>query len=600
MFQSKKKPSHLLLSGSVISQPVAEKNSLSVIVSVYKKKVLLYILLLTVLALPVVILLFRPAEHVYFRYPLNISPELAASFGEVRDNHFHMGLDLRTKGRENFPVYAIADGFISRVQISENGFGKAVYVTHPNGTTSVYAHLRRFNDELEVFVHKQQYAQEKWEQDIRFKAGDFPINKGSLIALSGNTGTSEGPHLHIEIHNTKTNNSINPQIAGFSIRDNIAPVINSIYWYNKSNSIYQSNGNKLLLIKTSSIDQPLEIAAPRIVLGIEATDKNALTRFQLGIYKASLYMDDMLMHRFTMDELSEADTRYVNACIDYKEYNRSGKTIQLLTSLPGNHNTMFSRSSADGVLDIHDGRVHHVAIVIADAAGNTTTEDFYIRYTGAQSYINNYPAGTLFIIPGKDTTLRYGQSVVHFDKTTFFDIAPLLLKEEQLQGKDAISVRLHLFPETIPIYDSIQVSLATTLQQLDSLRKHTVIQFKNRSGRYIVKGIWHKNSMTGYLPQMGAVQLIVDTTAPVIKVENPSVVRFSPEDSYIRIVCKDNLGFIADFRGTIDGHWVAFEKKGNVFTYQPDSYCKTGPHTVSITVADIAGNTATKSFTIIR
>ncbi len=597
MYRQKKQSSGLLISGSMVSKKYTADDAIATLTR-SKKKHYWYIIIGIVLLLPVGWYWLRSSPAVYFSYPLGISPELAASFGEVRKDHFHMGLDLRTKGRENFPVYAIADGFISRIQISEKGFGKAVFVTHPNGITSVYAHLNRFSNDLEKHIHQQQYQQQQWEQDISFPKDRFPVQKGDLIARSGNTGTSEGPHLHLELRNTLTGKSINPQTAGFAVPDNVHPVIKNIYWYNKQGSIYETNATRLTF--TTASDQTVEVSSPYIVLGIETFDKSAETRFQLGIYKATLYMDDLLMHHLSMDELADNDTRYVNAGIDYKEYVASRKTIQLLTTLPGNKLALFSRSPANGVLDIHDQKAHYIRIEIQDAAGNISSIAFYIRFNGIKQASMSYPHNVVFIPAGKDTILQQGQTMLHISKNTLFDRVPVFITTTNTSRKNTASPCIDIYPFTTPVYDSLEITIPTTLSKEDTLRKHVVMLAQTSTGRSVVKGTWNNNTMTGRLPGFGTVQMVIDTIPPSIALMNPRNARFPSDDGVVRVVCKDNLGNIAAFRATIDGNWAAFERKGNVFTYQPDEYCRAGVHDLTITASDIAGNITSQTFTIIR
>jgi murein DD-endopeptidase MepM/ murein hydrolase activator NlpD len=190
-----------------------------------KRARLLWLLLIAPILIAAVLYRSNQYPKGYYGSPLGIKVELAANFGEVRTDHYHMGLDIRTNGKENLPVYATADGYISRVTIEEGSFGKAIYITHPNGTMSVYGHLNKFMPALEDIVRTKQYKDERWEQDIHFTNTDLPVWKGMLVAYSGNTGASEGPHLHFEVRDVHTGNNLNPLQNGFGLKDNIAPVV---------------------------------------------------------------------------------------------------------------------------------------------------------------------------------------------------------------------------------------------------------------------------------------------------------------------------------------------------------------------------------------
>lgn len=167
----------------------------------------------------------------YYVHPLDIKLNLAGSFGEIRANHFHSGLDIKTNQREGLPVYAVADGYISRVRIQIGGFGYALYIDHPNGTTSVYAHLQRFNPKIALFLKNQQYKSKSFAVDYPLTPIEIPVKKGELIAYSGNSGSSGGPHLHFEIRNTKTEQTINPLLFGIKVEDTIKPTITGLYLY---------------------------------------------------------------------------------------------------------------------------------------------------------------------------------------------------------------------------------------------------------------------------------------------------------------------------------------------------------------------------------
>lgn len=596
MFYQKKQSPGLLISGSIIAKENIARAKIAFSPG-SKKKHYGFIIIGLIALLLLAAYYLRPFPSTYLSYPLTISPELAASFGEVRKDHFHMGLDLRTKGRENLPVLAIADGFISRVQVSENGFGKAVYVTHPNGMTSVYAHLSRFSEAVEKCVHRQQYQQEQWEQDLRFPKDSFPVRKGEVIARSGNTGTSEGPHLHMELRNTATGNSLNPQREGLTVSDNMHPVIKNIYWYNKRGSIYETNAIRLPL--TAGTQQVVEVSSPRIILGVETFDKNAATRFLLGIYKATLYMDDQLKHHFSMDEIPQNDTRYVNGSIDYNEFVAGRKTIQLLATLPGNRLALFSKAPESGVLDLSDQKVHRIKIAVQDAAGNNTEMAFAIRFNGVKQLPLSRSKNVVWGVPGKDVVLQHGQTIVRVGKNVLFDSVPVAIAATNTLYANAVSQRIDISPSGVPLYDSLEITMPCTLAKEDVLRQRVVMLVQTAMGRAVIKGVWNNYKMTSKLPGFGVVQLVTDTIPPSISLVNAMDTYLPAEERTVRVVCKDNLG-VAAFRATIDGHWVVFERKGNVFTYLPDEYCEPGTHNLVITVSDIAGNSATQTFSIVR
>ena len=179
------------------------------------------------------------AQNRSFDYPLSVKPLLNANFGEMRPNHFHMGLDLNTGARENLPIYAPADGYLSRIKIESGGFGRALYFNHSNGTTTVYAHMNSFLSAVEQFLEQKQYEQETWKIDLQVPAGKFTVKKGQLIGYSGNTGASEGPHVHFEVRDTKTENCLNPLRNGISMEDNLAPEVLKLALYDYDKSMYE-------------------------------------------------------------------------------------------------------------------------------------------------------------------------------------------------------------------------------------------------------------------------------------------------------------------------------------------------------------------------
>ena len=245
----------------------------------------------------------------YFRNPLGIPLQLSANFGEVRKDHFHMGLDIRTQQKENLPVYAAADGYISRVSIEQGGYGKAIYIQHPAGYTTVYGHLNSFYDTLEQFLKSKQYYDEQWEQDFSLSPQQFPVKKGQFIAFSGNTGASGGPHLHFEIRDSRTGYNLNPMLFDLGIPDNIAPYLQGLYWYDRRYSTYQTSPQRIPVTKLASgyrtTDSLVRLGSPLVSFGIRAEDKTNNSPFLFGVYEAGIWVDDSLRCYFQLNNFSD-------------------------------------------------------------------------------------------------------------------------------------------------------------------------------------------------------------------------------------------------------------------------------------------------------
>ena len=230
----------------------------------------------------------------YFSYPLSIKPKLNANFGEMRPNHFHMGLDLNTEAKENLPVYAPADGYISRLKIEKGGFGRAIYINHPNGTTTVYAHMNRFLAAAENYLERKQYEQETWKIDLPVPSGFIKVQKGQIIGYSGNTGASEGPHVHFEVRDTKTENCLNPLLYGISLNDHIAPDLYQLAFYDYEKSIYEQSPVIVGLVKKGTSYVPskkIELPFEKVVVGIVAKDRSDGAGNPNGIFQTTLKKD---------------------------------------------------------------------------------------------------------------------------------------------------------------------------------------------------------------------------------------------------------------------------------------------------------------------
>ncbi len=333
----------------------------------------------------------------YFMYPVkDVRISLAANFGELRSNHYHMGLDCRTDQAENKTTVAAAEGYVSRISVAPFGFGRAIYINHPNGLTTVYGHLNKFFPALEAYLKEKQYENQSWAISLSLEPGQFPVKKGQFIALSGNTGGSMGPHVHFEIRDTKTDKVLNPLLFDLPIPDKVPPTIVSLYMYDRCKSTYSQSpvriplkwaGNKFVATR-----DVIPVHTYKVSFGITANDKQSGSTNPNGIYEGILYFDNLAVNAFQLDSISYDETRYLNAHIDYKTKAAGGPYIQHFSRLPGYPRGVYKDILSDGVIDLDNQEVHPVKLEVLDAQGNKTTIEFniqrgFIKETGKEEQV---------------------------------------------------------------------------------------------------------------------------------------------------------------------------------------------------------------------
>lgn len=540
----------------------------------------------------------------YFRNPLDLPIQLVSNFGELRPNHFHMGLDIRTQGRENLPVHAAADGYVSHIKIEKGGFGNAIYINHPNGYTTLYAHLNTFYPALYNYIKAKEYREQKWEQDFDLPPNLFPVKKGQFIALSGNTGASGGPHLHFEIRDTKTGNNLNPLLFGLNIPDNKPPVIKGLFWYDRRYSTYVSSAKQIPIIKKgnsyNSTAKVVKINSPLVSFGISTEDLSNSSGFNLGVYKGELYMDDSLICAFTLNNFSYTDTRYVNACIDYSKLMKEKKYVQYFAVLPGNKMNIFKATASNGVIILSDTSQHELNINVKDAYGNTTSLGFTIQLNNSFT-ADPYPLNAQSLLPNQENFVSGNDVKLSFSKDAFYDVVPFVLSESANTNKNSASSFVALDTHAVPVHEAYTVQLRTTLAANDPQRKNVVMQLISGTSKQVEKGKWNGDWMSAKFNRLGYVQLLIDNIAPTVTPvgwKNGSLLSSAKR---LVLKCKDDLGEVDSFRAELDGQWLMFAKRaGDYFIYTFDEHCSKGTHSLTVTVTDIAGNTTTKTYTFRR
>lgn len=534
----------------------------------------------------------------YFRNPLNVPIELAGNFGELRPNHFHSGLDIKTQQRENLPVHAAADGYVSRIGVSHTGFGNVLYITHPNGYTTVYAHLNSFFPALQQYVKKQQYQAESWATDIKIPPGAFPVRKGDFVAYSGNTGGSAGPHLHFEIRNTETEKPLNGLLFGFNIADTHAPDVYRIALYDRDRSIYEQQPIILPVKKVNgeyvTTNPVIKINAAKVGFGINAIDRMNSGNIY-GIYEVTMLDNGKPNIDFQLDNIGYDETRYLNAHIDYKIKKGGGPYYQLLFSLPGNQLSIYNDLNGDGSVDLTDGQVHHITLQVKDAYGNTSVVKFGVQQGGPEA-----PATPCANTMYADSRNIFENNQVEFylDEAALYDEICFRYKELPAESAKYVSNVYQLHNALIPVHSFFNVLLKPTRNIPEGLQSKVVMvregQGSNASGTTLENG-WYRGSFRDF----GNFHLEIDTVAPKV---TPLAVKPGAnlaKASKLSFAMSDASG-IKEYRAELDGKWLMFSRKGNILTYTFDEHCGPGSHVLVMKVTDIAGNVGSYRLTFKR
>ena len=543
----------------------------------------------------------------YFIYPVVATKSLVANFGELRPNHFHMGLDCRTDQVQNKKILAAAAGYIAKVKIEPWGFGRCIYINHPNGLTTLYAHLNNFYPALETYVKAQQYNLKSWGVFLDIPANLFPLQKGDTIAFSGNTGGSQGPHLHFEIRDTKTDKVLNPVLFGFGIPDTIAPFISKLAVYDRSISTYEQSPKTFSLkkIKDSFTTNPslIIVNSSKVSFGITATDRFNENANRNGIFETVLYDNDKPIVGFQLDSLSYAETRYLNGHIDYKLRSSGGGFIEHVSKLPGYNNTVYKTTNGDGVIIINDTTIHKIRLEVKDVNGNTSLVKFDIQGKANFMEAQNEDSATYFQLtsfhPGFINIFENSNISFYLPENCLYD--SMRFKYSETTPKQGYTIfQLHNTSVPLQSYFPITIKAANALP--DKMVMHRFANGRDDFAKAepVTNGKetgWYKASFR----EFGNFQLMIDTLPPIITPFGFKNGMNCTKQSRIVFVVKDNTEEIKKITATLDGNWLRFSNdKGSRFIYDFDEMCPEGVHELKIVAEDQVGNVAEKVYKFTR
>lgn len=537
----------------------------------------------------------------YFSSPLKIGLSITGAFSEIRPNHFHSGIDFQVQQREGLPVYAVADGVISRIKVSPVGFGNALYIDHPNGFTSVYAHLEAFNDTITEYLRTNQYKLKSFEVDL------FPVNKkefinvkkGQLIGFAGNSGSSGGAHLHFELRNTKTEHIINPLLFGFDIADNYPPIIDFIKIYPENENSFvgsSSDGTRFNVKKSGNREYRLTTKDTLAVwgdisVGAQAFDFNQNQGDRNGFYSMKMYLDTVDFFSMVCDSFSFAESRYVNASIDFPANYNQGNRIVKSKKLPGNQLSIFRSDAANGILTLTDDKAHEVVIAVSDLAGNTVSLRFWMKPQKPAGFVQIPSMAvadtTLFFKYNKNNKFETREMKVEIPSGCLYD--DLVFRYRKSPGSKTMYSDIHyLHDAEVPLQNKIKVSIkATNLPQ--QLRSKALLVRIDRDGKRNPAGGGFENGYVTTMTNMfDGYAIVVDTIAPVIKpwIDN------SKNKTSLRFTVSDNFSGISLYRGEVNGQWalVEWDPKNKLMIYRFDHVAQPGKNTFTLFLEDEKGN----------
>ena len=529
----------------------------------------------------------------YFSNPLDIPMVLSGSFGELRSNHFHSGLDIKTQQRSGVPIYAPADGYVSRIKVGHYGYGKALYIKHPNGYSTVYAHLQKFETTIQDFVKQSQYKKERYEIELFPKENSLLVKKGDLIAYTGNSGSSGGPHLHYEIRDAYSR-PMNPMLFGLEIPDTKDPSVTSVLAYPVSDdaTVNQSSEPvKLRLIKQKDGSYKTEkiSAYGKIGFGIATTDQQNGAYNKNGVYRIKTTYNGKPKIDIKFEKISFDETRYLNRYIDYTYFKEHKIKIQKLFRQTNNPLSIITQEDDNGFVNVADGFSSNYTIEIKDYQENLV--HITIPVIGKKDDIvvkKELPNDLQYIPSESSSTIQRGVFTIDFPKNALYQGSYLNIKTS--------GDTLHLHTDNIPVHKNISISMdISNYNALDKNKLYIARQaYKNTS--YYTTTRREKNILTAKTRILGSYTLFMDTIAPTIKAANFTDGKWISNNKTLKIKIEDSHSGISSYRATLNGRFILMEYnyKKDVLTYDfNDNIITDTKNNLRLIVTDNVGNSTT-------
>lgn len=546
----------------------------------------------------------------YFRSPVDHEIKLAGTFCELRPNHFHTGVDIKSSnGSQGDLIYAIADGFVSRIGISPTGYGYALYIDHPNGFTSVYGHLLNYSSEIEHIAAAEQERQKRFDIQYYPDSTILRIKKGQVIGRMGNSGSSNGAHLHFEIRETETEIPINPLLFGFTSTDKMAPGISYARIYDLDENFNEFNATNVMAGKRGQIFYPVKgdtitTLSPKIGLGINTRDGQEGNWNKNGVYDITMHVNDTLVYQITMDSVSFDLTRMINAHLDYPEQRLKKNYVHKCYSVPGNILPIIKEQKGHGVIHLQDNEKKKIKFSVKDFNGNMSVMEFYVKKLPGDPVFKYSPFNYFLPYNKKNIIQDTGINIV-FTEKTFFRNQNFLFKNEKEKSGRIYSNMYTLGNPNIPVFDYYSCTMDGD-QVPEHLKNKAFIAScdeNNRESNW--GGTWNKNKLTASLRAFGTFYITLDTIPPTVvpvvfgknMVKNSRII-FRIDDN---ITPAGQTPYL-NYQAFIDDIWIpmVYDLKTKTITYVFPKMFSKGEHSLRLEVFDALKNTKVYTSTFIK
>jgi len=527
----------------------------------------------------------------YFSPPLKIPIILAGTFGELRSNHFHSGIDIKTQGKEGIPIYAPASGYISRIKVAQYGFGKVLYFNHPNGYSTVYAHLTKFEPGIEAYVKKTQYEKKNFYTGNLFPSPDkFPFKKGDLIGYTGDTGSSGGPHLHYEIRSAN-GNIINPLLFGLKVKDTREPTIRKLIAFPLNNDSRVNKAANKTIIPLENLGDGVYKATPTsasglIGLGIEAFDRLDEAPNKNGLYSLEMFVNGTKVYKHDLETFSFAESKYINLFIDYEHYGKFSRRIQKTHKVAENKLSIYEGLVNNGKLLVEDGINYTIEIVAKDYAGNKSTIKLPIRGVKNNILVNKKDSTDYKINANQFHKFQQNGVTVAFPKNTFYKDCFIDFKVEDGVAK--------VHEPIIPLDKKYTLTFNTSEYSVSEKKQIYIAKLNKKNNASYQSTKKKDNKVYTTTKALGNYTLKLDSIKPKINLVNFKNNQWVSSLETLKVKISDKESGIKSFRGYIDNQWILMEynhKKG-ILTYDfSDKTLVGNKHIFKLVVSDKVGNT---------